>query len=194
MKTTLFDLGGKVAIVTGGNGGIGLGMVKGLAEAGAAVAIVGRNEVKSVAAVAELERDGARAISVVADVTDKAAVDAMAARVARELGRIDILVNNAGINRPEPAEDYPDAAWRKVMSLNIDAQFFLAREVGKRLLLIAVIKHLHVDQRLCGGEARSVWHHDLDFVLPAGLLVDRPTVRRSEHELIGRAKLLAARI
>jgi hypothetical protein len=69
-----------------------------------------------------------------------------------------------------------------------------AREIGKRLLLIAVIKHLHIDQRVGGGEARSVWHHDLDFVLPAGLLVDRPTVRRGQHELIGRAKLLAARV
>jgi hypothetical protein len=57
-----------------------------------------------------------------------------------------------------------------------------------------VIKHLHIDQRVGGGEARSVWHHYLDFILPAGLLVDRPTVRRGEHELIGRAKLLAARV
>src|SRR6476659_9548963 len=78
MKTELFNLGGKVAIVTGGNGGIGLGMARGLAEAGAAVAIVGRNEAKSAAAVAELERGGARAISVAADVTDEAAVVAMA--------------------------------------------------------------------------------------------------------------------
>ena len=98
MKTKLFDLSGKVAIVTGGNGGIGLGMARGLADAGAAIAVVGRNEAKSVAAAAELTRSGAKAISVVADVTDKAAVDAMAARVAGELGRIDILVNNAGIN------------------------------------------------------------------------------------------------
>jgi 2-deoxy-D-gluconate 3-dehydrogenase len=107
MTAELFDLGGKVAIVTGGNGGIGLGMARGLAAAGAAVAIVGRNEAKSEAAVAELTQGGARAISVVADVTDKHAVAAMTARVAGELGRIDILVNNAGINIRKP----PHARW-----------------------------------------------------------------------------------
>src|SRR5260370_26134567 len=74
MKAELFDLGGKVAIVTGGNGGIGLGMARGLARAGANVVIVGRNQAKSDAAAAELSRHGVKAISVVADVTDKAAV------------------------------------------------------------------------------------------------------------------------
>src|SRR6476646_5733373 len=98
MTARPFDLTGKVAIVTGGNGGIGLGMARGLAQAGAAVAIVGRNEAKSAAAVAELAQGGAKAIAITTDVTDKAAVAAMASRIARELGGIDILVNNAGIN------------------------------------------------------------------------------------------------
>ena len=77
MTAKPFDLSGKVAIVTGGNGGIGLGMARGLAQAGAAIAVVGRNEAKSAAAVAELEQSGAKAIAVAADVTDKAAVAAM---------------------------------------------------------------------------------------------------------------------
>src|ERR1700736_1437853 len=98
MPTSLFDLTGKVAVVTGGNGGTGLGMARGLAEAGASIAIVGRNEAKSMAAVAELTQQSARAISVTCDVTDKAAVADMVERTVRELGRIDILVNNAGIN------------------------------------------------------------------------------------------------
>ena len=102
MATSPFDLTGRVAIVTGGNGGIGLGMARGLAEAGAAVAIVGRNAAKSDAAVAELKQRGAKAISVIADVTDKAAVAAMVERTKREFGRIDILVNNAGINVRKP--------------------------------------------------------------------------------------------
>src|SRR5258708_32092856 len=98
MRTGLFDLGGKVAIVTGGNGGIGLGMAGGLAEAGAAIAIVGRNEAKSAAAVTEFEQRGAKAISVTADVTDKSAVAAMVERGRRELGPIGNLVNNPGIH------------------------------------------------------------------------------------------------
>jgi 2-deoxy-D-gluconate 3-dehydrogenase len=114
MKTGLFDLGGKVAIVTGGNGGIGLGMAHGLAEAGAAVAIVGRNEAKSVAAVTELKQLGARAISVVADVTDKDAVADMVERVGHELGRIDILVNNAGINIRKAPHALDIAEWDSV--------------------------------------------------------------------------------
>ena len=124
-----FDLSGKVAVVTGGNGGIGLGMARGLAEAGAAVAIVGRNETKSVAAVAEIERSGAKVISVVADVTDKDAVAAMAARVARELGRIDILVNNAGINIRKPPHALELAEWNSVMATNLTSAFLCSQAV-----------------------------------------------------------------
>src|SRR5258708_40325814 len=98
MKTELFDLRGKIAIVTGGNGGIGLGIARGLAEAGAGIAIVGRNEAKSAAAVAELKQAGAKAIAITADVTDKAPVTALVERGRHELGRIDILGNNARSN------------------------------------------------------------------------------------------------
>ena len=127
MKTGLFDLKGKVAIVTGGNGGIGLGMARGLADAGAAIAIVGRNEAKSVAAAAELERGGAKAISVVADVTDKATVDAMVARVARDLGRIDILVNNAGISIRKPPHVLDLAEWNSVIATNLTSAFLCSQ-------------------------------------------------------------------
>src|SRR5947199_4971244 len=129
MKAGLFDLSGKVAIITGGNGGIGLGMARGLAEAGAAVAIVGRNEAKSVAAVAELARGGATAMSVVADVTDKAAVDAMVAAVVSELGRIDILVNNAGINIRKPPQALELAEWNSVIQTNLTSAFLCSQAV-----------------------------------------------------------------
>ncbi len=88
----------------------------GLREAGAAIAVVGRNEAKSAAAVAELKQGGARAIAVAADVTDKAAVAAMVERVAGELGRIDILVNNAGINIRKPPHALDIAEWNSVIA------------------------------------------------------------------------------
>jgi 2-dehydro-3-deoxy-D-gluconate 5-dehydrogenase len=125
----LFDLGGKVAIVTGGNGGIGLGMARGLAAAGAAIAIVGRNEAKSAEAVADLSKDGRKAIAVTADVTDEAAVAAMVERVRREWGRIDILVNNAGINIRKPPEALEIAEWDSVIATNLKSAFLCSRAV-----------------------------------------------------------------
>jgi 2-deoxy-D-gluconate 3-dehydrogenase len=127
MATSPFDLTGRVAIVTGGNGGIGLGMAHGLAEAGAAVAIVGRNAAKSDAAVAELKQRGAKAISVIADVTDKAAVAAMVERTKTELGRIDILVNNAGINVRKPPHVLSLEEWDSVIKTNLTSAFLCSQ-------------------------------------------------------------------
>ena len=129
MKAALFDLSGRVAIVTGGNGGIGLGMANGLAEAGAAIVIVGRNEAKSNAAVAELKQRGAKAISIVADVTEKAAVQAMVELAARELGRIDILVNNAGINIRKPPQALSLQEWDHVIGTNLTSAFLCSQAV-----------------------------------------------------------------
>jgi 2-deoxy-D-gluconate 3-dehydrogenase len=129
MATSLFDLSGRVAIVTGGNGGIGLGMAGGLAEAGAAIAVVGRNEAKSAAAVTGLKQRGAKAISVAADVTDKSAVAAMVERVRRELGRIDILVNNAGINIRKPPHTLDIEEWDSVIKTNLTGAFLCSQAV-----------------------------------------------------------------
>ncbi|HEV7877781.1 SDR family NAD(P)-dependent oxidoreductase, partial [Bradyrhizobium sp.] len=129
MTTSPFDLTGRVAIVTGGNGGIGLGMARGLAEAGAAVAIVGRNAAKSDAAVAELRQSGAEAISVIADVTDKAAVAAMVEHTKREFGRIDILVNNAGINVRKPPHALSLDEWDSVVKTNLTSAFLCSQAV-----------------------------------------------------------------
>jgi 2-deoxy-D-gluconate 3-dehydrogenase len=129
MATKLFDLSGKVAVVTGGNGGIGLGIARGLAEAGADIAVVGRNEAKSTAAAAELRAFGVKAIAVTADVTDKAAVAAMVERVAKELGRIDILVNNAGINIRKPAHVLELEEWDSVIKTNLTSAFLCSKAV-----------------------------------------------------------------
>lgn len=119
----LFDLSGRVAIVTGGNGGIGLGMARGLAQAGAAVAVAGRDAGKSAEAVAELARLGARAIAVAVDVTSEDSCKAMVARTVAELGRCDILVNNAGTNIRKRPEEYTLAEWRTILETNLTSAF-----------------------------------------------------------------------
>ena len=129
MKTRLFDLGGRVAIVTGGNGGIGLGLARGLADAGANIAIVGRNETKSKAAVDDLAARGVKAASVVADVTDKEAVARMVESVTAEFGRIDILINNAGINVRKPPHALAIEEWESVIDTNLTSAFLCSKAV-----------------------------------------------------------------
>ena len=116
----LFDLSGKVAIVTGGNGGIGLGMAQGLAKAGAKVAVVGRNAEKNSAAVEAL---GGGAQAFAADICDKAGVAEMVAAVAAAFGRIDILVNNAGTNVRKRPEELSEEDWRLVIDTNLTSAF-----------------------------------------------------------------------
>ncbi|MFT5448553.1 MAG: 2-deoxy-D-gluconate 3-dehydrogenase [Gammaproteobacteria bacterium] len=123
----MFDLSGKVAVVTGGNGGIGLGMAMGLARAGATLAVVGRNAAKSAQAVADLQALGGTAIAVEADVTDEAQVTAMADRIADELGRLDILINNAGTNIRKRPEVLELSEWNTVLNTNITSAFMCSK-------------------------------------------------------------------
>jgi 2-deoxy-D-gluconate 3-dehydrogenase len=123
----MFDLEGRVAVVTGGNGGIGLGMAKGLASAGARVAIAARNQEKSRAAVEELARLGGEAIAVSVDVADEASVEAAVRSVLDRLGRLDILVNNAGINIRKPPQEYTLVEWRSVLDTNLTSAFLCSR-------------------------------------------------------------------
>ena len=125
--TNLFDLAGRVAVVTGGNGGIGLGMAKGLAAAGAAIVIAGRNAAKNTAAVAEIEGAGAKAIAEVADVTDEKACRALMQKAVAAFGRLDILVNNAGIAIRKPPEALALDEWRQVLDTNLTAAFLCAQ-------------------------------------------------------------------
>jgi len=118
-----FDLSGRVAIVTGGNGGIGLGMAAGLARAGASLLIAGRNEDKNRAAVAELEALGATAAAVRVEITDRASVQAMVAAAGERFGRLDILVNNAGTNIRKQPEDYTPEEWHTVIETNLTSAF-----------------------------------------------------------------------
>ena len=123
----LFDLTGKVAIITGGNGGIGLGMAKGLAQAGASIAVVGRNETKNAKAVRNIKALGVDAIAVEADVCDSEAVDTMIATVVAQWGAINILVNNAGINIRKRPEDLSEDEWRSVLDTNLTSAFICSK-------------------------------------------------------------------
>ncbi len=122
----MFDLKGKVAIVTGGNGGIGLGMARGLAGAGARVVVAARNQEKSRAAVRELEKAG-QALAIAVDVADEASVEALVRRTVEQCGRLDILVNNAGINIRKQPQDYTLAEWRQVLDTNLTSAFLCSR-------------------------------------------------------------------
>jgi 2-deoxy-D-gluconate 3-dehydrogenase len=122
-----FDLKGKAALVTGGNGGIGLGMAKGLARAGAAIAVAGRDEKKSAAAVKALKDLGAKAIAVHVDVRKEASCKAAVAEAADKLGRLDILVNNAGMNIRKPPEKLSLEDWNTVMETNLTSAFLCSQ-------------------------------------------------------------------
>jgi 2-deoxy-D-gluconate 3-dehydrogenase len=126
----LFSLDKKVAIVTGGNGGIGKGMARGFASKGANIAIVARNDKKTEAAAGEI-RDtfGVRVLGLQCDVTDEEAVRQMAESVVREMGRIDILVNNAGINIRKLPQDYEASEWERVLAGNLRSAFLCSKAV-----------------------------------------------------------------
>jgi 2-deoxy-D-gluconate 3-dehydrogenase len=123
----LFDLSGKVAIVTGGNGGIGLGMAKGLAAAGASIVVAARDQGKSAVAVGELEALGAKAVAVAVDVTDEASCRAMVQAAVQRLGRVDILVNNAGTNVRKQPQEYSLEEWHMILETNLTSAFMCSQ-------------------------------------------------------------------
>jgi 2-deoxy-D-gluconate 3-dehydrogenase len=129
----MFDLQGRVGLVTGGNGGIGLGFARGLARAGAAVMVAGRNAAKNAAAVAELEALGAEAAAVEVDVTSATSIEAMVAATVARFGRLDVLVNNAGINIRNRPENYQEADWHKVLDTNLTSAYLAAKAAHPHL-------------------------------------------------------------
>jgi 2-deoxy-D-gluconate 3-dehydrogenase len=125
----LFDITGKVAIVTGGNGGIGLGMAKGMASIGAAIVVAGRNAEKAKGALAALRGMGARAEFVPVDVTRQDQCLRMAADAISAFGRVDILVNNAGMSIRKRPEDLTETEWHAVMDTNLTSAFLCSKAV-----------------------------------------------------------------
>jgi gluconate 5-dehydrogenase len=134
MSLKLFSLDGRRALVTGSSQGIGLALARGVAQAGAAVVLNGRDQAKLATAAARLAEDGITAETAAFDVTDPEAVEAAVARIEAEQGPIDILFNNAGVNLRGRLDQMPDETWRTVMSTNLDSAFYCARAVARRMI------------------------------------------------------------
>ena len=130
----LFDLTGKVALVTGASSGLGVQFAKALARQGADVAICARRMEKLEAVKAEIEALGVKCFAYKCDVQDNNQIKEMVAAVENHFGKIDILVNNAGVAGASPAEATPDDEWKWVVGVNLNAVYFVAREVGNVMI------------------------------------------------------------
>ena len=129
MSKNLFDLHGRTALITGGNGGIGLGIAKGFAESGANIAIAGRNTTKTEEVVANFRERNTSAIGIEVDVADQESVQDMIGNTLEAFGRIDILVNNAGIGIRNLPHEYPLEDWNKVIDINLTGAFLCSKAV-----------------------------------------------------------------
>lgn len=130
----MFDLSGRVAVITGGNGGIGLGMARALADAGADLALWGRNSEKNGKAVAELAASGRRVTAFVCDVADEDQIIETFSSTVAAMGRVDTLIANAGMGIGGPITDMSLENWRRVMAVNLDGAFLCFREAARHMV------------------------------------------------------------
>ncbi|MEL6299868.1 MAG: glucose 1-dehydrogenase [Pseudomonadota bacterium] len=214
MSQPAFDLKGRVAFVTGGNGGIGLGMAAGLADAGAAVAISGRDAGKLEAAAADLKARGADVMTLAGDVSDRDRVFAMADEIAGRFGRLDILVANAGINLRKRPEEYEAHEWQSVLDTNLNGPFFCAQAVyphmkkagGGKIITIGSMASIFGIPKLSpysaskGGIVQvtrvlaSAWAEDniqANCILPGW--IDTALTRKARHDIEGLHDRVVAR-
>jgi gluconate 5-dehydrogenase len=131
---SLFDLAGRVALVTGSSRGLGSAIARGLAEAGATVVLNGRDGEAVEAARAGLAAEGLAVRAAPFDVTDPEAAAASVDRIEAGIGPIEILVNNAGIQHRAPLDEFPVAEWRRLMATNLDSLFYVAQAVARRMI------------------------------------------------------------
>ena len=136
MAYTPFDLTGKVALITGGNSGIGLGMARAMAQAGADIAVWGTNAAKNAAARDEIAKSGRKVVALECDVGDEAMVEAAFAKTIETLGRVDGCFANAGVSGRggKPFIDMTAEEWRRVMRVNMDGAFFTLRTAAKHMV------------------------------------------------------------
>jgi len=130
----IFDLHGRVALVTGASSGLGLRFAQCLAENGAAVALVARRPERLEALAAQIETAGGKAVPIAADVRDHAAMQKAFDLAERAFGTVTILVNNAGVAHAGRAVEMPEEEWRRILSTNLDAVFLWAQEAARRML------------------------------------------------------------
>jgi gluconate 5-dehydrogenase len=130
----LFDLSGRIALITGSSQGIGLGLARGLAEAGAAIVLNGRDEKKLAAAAEKLRGGGHRVTTAAFNVNDRAGAEREVARVEQEFGPIQILINNAGIHRRAPLAEMTEEQWREVIDTNLTSAFVVSRVIAPRMI------------------------------------------------------------
>ena len=133
----MFDLTGRVALITGGSRGLGLAMARALGQAGARVVITARKPAELEEAAAALVAEGLDAQAIAADGSDLAAAPVLVDDVLARHGRLDILINNAGASWGAPAADYPLDAWRRVMAINLDGVFALSQAAAAKAMLPA---------------------------------------------------------
>jgi gluconate 5-dehydrogenase len=140
----LFDLSGRIALITGSSQGLGFAIARGLAQAGAAIVLNGRDEVKLATAADTLRAEEARVTTAAFDVTDGAASAGAVASIEAEFGPIDILVNNAGIQRRAPLAEMTETQWREVIDTNLTSAFLVARAVVPRMIARRVGKIINI--------------------------------------------------
>lgn len=131
---SLFDLKGKVAIVTGGAKGLGRAMALALAGAGADIAITGKTQANNQRAVEEIKSMGRRSMACEADVRDPVQVESMVCAVVKAFGRVDILINSAGYADVRPITEFPLDVWETIMDINVKGTFLCSKEVAKQML------------------------------------------------------------
>jgi gluconate 5-dehydrogenase len=132
--TSLFDLSGRTALLTGSSRGLGLELARGLAEAGAAVVLNARSPDALEAAVQELRADGLQARAAAFDVTDPDAVTAAVDHIESTVAPIDVLVNNVGMQDRRPLESFPIEAWRRLIEVNLSSAFIVGQAVARRMI------------------------------------------------------------
>jgi gluconate 5-dehydrogenase len=149
MGNHLFDLTGKVALITGATQGIGFAIARGFGRAGATVVLNGRNEKKVERALARLKDEGITASGCIFDLVNTAEMRERIGGLEEQLGRIDILVNNAGIQRRSPLEQFEEQVWREVLDTNLTGLFLVTQQVARGMIARKSGKVINICSLMC---------------------------------------------